>query len=389
VIRGHAENSGGLFPQNGVDAESTSLDWNFSSSVIKNISIRVNGTSDPMIEQYNNSLFSIMNKKRTLCEQSLYVIEGSDDIYMTPCLESTTDNTTSLSPEARQRAYRWLSYKTTVGQVTYNNVIFHTKVIPLASISSFVNQCPFFISCKKFEIIIEFKSQSDVLFSTNSSVGQNLYIIDNVELLYDEIKSQYIQEQSNIMSRVNGETQRISFLYYDTLELQYVKSQTFQKPASKNAQGIIFAFGANNVSSTYINKSQFLANNIVRLNVKYGNSLVPMRPIELDETLLLNNIEIYYYYRMLLHKCPIQNFVPAVQFYNGFAPLKNSTNRETYYLYCIPFTPTDTFKLATQDNTIFVNNTQVNGVDQIPVYMTILTAKFFQINPDGTITTVD
>jgi hypothetical protein len=389
IMKGHAESSIGIFPHNGVNNTSVSIPWN-STCIIKNISASLDGKKDPYVEQYNNSLYPHAHTQRMLMELSRSIIEKSSDMFFTPTLEDQLETTTALSSQALARSSKWLSQLVTPPSPapSYFNVIFHSKSLPLPMLLSWVANCDAFVSLKKIEIIFEFKSQDSVLFQLASNTSQNLYIIDSLELLYIEASSQLAQEQNQIIERVEGtHPQRIAYPYYDIMENQYVRNVSVQKNTCKNVQSMIISFSAPSVSSTYINPYQYVANGLTLINSKYGLNLVPNRPIELDSTNPLTSAELFYYMKLVQKKLPIQNFVPALDFYKNYGELHGSSAvNGNYNLYCVPFTTTDTLKRQ-QEGTIYINTTQSpsNSTDQIPVLLLAITGKFYQFNQDSTL----
>lgn len=398
IVKGHAESSVSSypFPLNGVDPDTVSIPWD-PCALIKNFSIAIDGKRDPLIEQYSNSLYPVAHNQRMLLELSRDVINGSSDMFFTPCLEDTADINTAFSLQTERRSHTWLSKHVipTLPALPYNQVIFHSKNLPLPLLSSWVAHCDAFTSIRKIEFMFEFKAQDSVLMQMSSNTSQNLYIIDSIELVYNEVSNQFFQDQNQIIERVEGNhPQRFCYPYYDIIEQQYVRNVTVQKNTAKNVQAVIMSFSATNMTGgVSINPYQYVRNGITLLNAKYGHNLVPLRPIELDPLHPMSGTELYTYYKLLLNKSAIENFVPALNFANNFGQIDDlltGNNGENYCLYCIPFTSTDVFKLQ-QEGTIYINNTQSPGAstDQIPVYILTITSKFFQLNQDGTLITVN
>jgi len=400
IIKCHAESDNGRFPDNNCDGKTCSIPPNTPSALIKNFTIKMNNSGN-LLEKYETNNFGHSNMIKIYTELSHEMLNQSD-IFFTPFndymyITSRTvldgpslDTAMSLSRESMDRGMEWLGNRDVDRKVK-----FLSKLIPLPLISSWASSCDGFVKCDSLEFQLSFNAQNEIIFQTSQNTDTNIFVIDDVELVYNEISNAYMQDQLQSIESAEGRNiQRFAYLYHQVTPMAYVSNQMMMKSGSENVSFSTLVFPAPSIGAG-INPYQYVANEISSYQSRYYGSVVPQKPMELDVVNKHENTELYHFYKLCLKKEAVKNFNPAIPFYGGYVNTFRDSlpeyGGETCNLYCIPYNHSE-LPVKTPASTIYIYQTQTqNNFSKSGVNCFLITSewKFVQCNSDGTLEKIE
>lgn len=364
-----------------VDRTNVGIPWNVAGATIANLQLRINGQAQP-IEIYSNNNFGIANTIRLLCEMSRTNIDGMSESFALPALGEETEAETATTFSLACQARSLMNLTDVAGFTIKRNYLWY---LPL--LFSFAS-VPCYASINLLEIFIDWIHPSEVLFKKAAYPRTPQYICDDIQIMLDQTQMTPLQTGMELKEAMNQKSaQNFMYKYYDVSQQNYTSGGAIINNSVINCEGAILAFPGSVLGNP--NKLQFCMNNISSFTMFYQGQSVPQIPCALDVTNRKNNVEAYFMYKKLCKREYTTNYLPAIPYENGYGDELNPKDASIYFLFCSPFNPALTPKLADASELRVITSQVYNADPQIcntncSVYLIKIRNVVFQVKPDGT-----
>ena len=320
--KGHAETSTGA----AVDPNSVGIPFYVLAAMISGKHLKLQGKSVEI--QQGGADYELF--LRALCELSYKTLESRSDIFAQPTIESTVDLAGGLSPETVARSHKYLTdaagYK-----------IYHQFAVPLSLIFSSLQDQAAFVEYTKMNIELMLKAQNDILFQTSANTDENLYKIDEIQIVSYQCNmstSQDIQEMKATLNMQNG--QNFFYKFYDIDIPPYKTGGSVKRSDISNAEAVILAFDGR-VLLNHVNRYQFTANGLKSIYPLYGKVSPVNEPITIDPANRYCSIEPYLAYQRMIKKESSLFFDPPLKYERNFQASLNPEDDAPYFIWCCSF----------------------------------------------------
>lgn len=356
-------------------------------AAIEKISLIVNGSGTP-IEVYNNYFdYSYMLKMLTKYDKN--TLDGMTEEILHPYNQSYADHSDGLSPESLARSAKYI---TNGGSKVYSSGLW-----PLShGLSSL--EVSALMEIHTLHIQITWADWAKIIYKTTANVDVNKFIIDSIELIFDQNLMNIAQTQLELKDNLSetANVQRLSYDFYEVLPQPYTASSAITYPTITNMQGLIMAF-PHTILSNGISKYQFCSNSLSAFQCDYNGLLSPKQPSRLSSTNAHLNVELYDLYKKVCRVDGVtKNFLPAIPFYSGFWQHQNPAQplpeiEHIYHIYCAPYnagllpslrSPGTVTITTTQSST---GNARLDNAGTCQVIICRIRQQFIQINSDNSV----
>jgi hypothetical protein len=279
-----------------VGGVTATVPWN-PLTCFRTVSLKINNSLSSVEQYINDGQFGHASTNRFLRSFSSSGLENMDETLFTPCIESSLDfaaavNTESgLSVESTARSLRWCQPPLSDSSESDEDspgIYKCTKIIPFHLLFESCNSPAIWANTTRFRFEWTMHTPNEIPLRNIHSAGVTPYVfITDMQLMYDSNRMQPQQFLETSSEKASGVVEQLGFLYNEIYPVSYSPGTGSQITLTnqKNVQFTSLLYPSDSgvalAANVYINKYQYINNNITSLSASYGNSVPIKTPLVL------------------------------------------------------------------------------------------------------------